>query len=68
MRLITGDKPASLELRLDKMMVDKALNPAQVIGGSLIAALKKNPDIIAEASSITVTIEIGTFAYEQPTD
>ena len=68
MRLITGDKPATLELRLDKAMVDRAINPAQVIGGTLIAALKNGTDIITGSSSITVTIEIGDFDYGTPTD
>lgn len=68
MRLITGDKPASVELRLDSLMVAMSRDPAQVIGGSVIAALKKKPEVLAEATSMVITIEVGQFAYEQPTD
>lgn len=59
MNIAVGEKPAVLNLVVDKNIVDRAFNPGQIIGGELIRALKLNPAMIVEATSLIITVKVG---------
>ncbi|ARK07472.1 hypothetical protein LAV_00072 [Sphingobium phage Lacusarx] len=61
MNLVVGDKPAEAVIKIDKLIVDAAFNPAEIVCSEIRRALKVNPEVLADSTSLVLTVEIGKF-------
>ena len=58
-KIAPGSRPAFGHLIIDKAVVDQAFNPQEIVCSELRLLLKQNPEMLQEASSLTITIEVG---------
>ena len=62
MELIPGDLPAEAALQIDKLAFDLASDQVEMLCSGLRSVLKDHPELLSEASSLTITIEVGHFS------